>query len=114
MNVRPSEPADFERLVQLFQIGFKLEPDAPFLRMDIMQWKYWDTRTDWSEPRSYVVERDGRLLGHVAVWPSSLHFDGRDQRGMQIYDWVADPSSSGAGRKLLRHMNSRFDFIYAI
>lgn len=114
MNIRPSEPADFERLVELYQRGFKNHPGESFLRLDIMQWKYWDARADWSEPRSYVAERDGRLLGHVAAWPSTLHFEGREQRGMQIYDWVADPSSTGAGRKLLRHMNTRFDFVYAI
>jgi hypothetical protein len=114
LNIRPSEPADFERLVELFKRGFGMQPDALFLRMDIMQWKYWEARSDWSEPRSYVVERDGRLLAHVGVWPSVLHLEGRDQRGMQIYDWVADPSTTGAGRRLLRHMNSIFDFVYSV
>jgi hypothetical protein len=33
---------------------------------------------------------------------------------MQIFDWVADPSTTGAGRRLLRHMSSIFDFVYSV
>jgi hypothetical protein len=112
MNVRPSEPGDCRRLVELFAQAFHLPPEAPLLRADLMRWKYWDPRDDWKEPRSYVVEDDGRLLAHIGVWPTIIRMQGDERRGAHFIDWAAAPPGTGAGSRLLRELFERFDFTY--
>jgi hypothetical protein len=33
----------------------------------VMAWKYGDIREDWAEPRSYALERDGRLVAQAGI-----------------------------------------------
>src|SRR5882724_571783 len=114
MNIRPSEPADLERLVALLAPAFTVSSRAPFLSAPLMRWKYWDAREDWTAPRSYVVEHEGRLLAHTGIWPCVVPVEGLARRGVHMLDWAADPMGLGAGTRLLQHMTGLFDFVYAI
>jgi hypothetical protein len=111
--VRPSEASDLPGLVDLLARAFKVTPDAPFLRADLMKWKYWEPRSDWTEPRSYLVEEEGRIVAHTGIWPAVIQVDGTDRRGIHMIDWAADPDALGAGARLLQHMLHVFDFVYA-
>jgi hypothetical protein len=106
-------PADFDRLVELMGRAFRVPGTVPFLRADMVRWKYWEAREDWHEPRSYVVEQAGRLLAHAGIWPVVMSVGGSEQRGAHMIDWAADPGALGAGSALLQHFSRQFDFLYA-
>jgi hypothetical protein len=75
-----------------------------------MSWKYWDARPDFAEPRSYVLESDGTMIGHVALW--ALEYQG--VRGVHMIDWAATRNSPGAGISMVQRLARMFDYIVAI
>ena len=100
------------RLAELLAAAFGSPPDSSLLDARVMAWKYWEPRVDWTEPRSYVIERGGKLLAHVGLWPAQFGTSG--PRGIQMIDWAASRSSPGSGVSLVQHMARMYDFIYSI
>jgi hypothetical protein len=111
---RATTPADRSQLSMLLTGAFDdTHPDASLLDPAVMAWKYWSPRADWIDPRSYVLERDGRLIAHAAIWP--LTFPGANPiRGVQMLDWCSAKDAPGAGITLLQKLSSMFDFMYSI
>jgi hypothetical protein len=68
----------------------------------MMRWRYWELRGDWSEPRAYVLERDGVITAHVALWP--MVYGGA--RGVQMIDWASSPDAPGAGLLLVQKFSA--------
>jgi hypothetical protein len=50
--------------------SFGVAPSRPFVRAEILHWKYWTPRDDYQEPRSFVIERGDKIVAHAAVWPA--------------------------------------------
>ncbi len=90
---RASTPDDSARLTALFAEAFDCPPDSSLFNPALMAWKYWDHREDWTEPRSYVLERDGRIIAHAGLWPAKF---GDGQR------WLRGYPASTAGLRLCR------------
>jgi len=111
---RPSTPADVATIADLLVRVNGGPPDTPYLRRDVLEWKYWAPRSDWPDPRSYVGEADGRVVVHLGAWPCVLQVNGVSRRGAHFFDWVADATMVGGGLAVLRHFTRQFDFIYAI
>jgi len=111
---RATAPADRIQLSELLAEAFDVHSAAgSLLNPTVMAWKYWDARDDWDEPRSYALERDGRLIAHAALWP--LIFPGEHSiRGIQMIDWCAAKDSPGVGLTLVQKLASLFDFMYSI
>jgi hypothetical protein len=107
---RPTTPADRPALAKLLAEVFGSPPESSLLDPALMSWKYWDPRSDYTEPRSYVLESDGTFIGHVGLWP--LEFAG--VRGVHMIDWAASRSSPGAGISMVQRVARMFDFICAI
>ena len=107
---RPTTAVDRPQLVELLASAFESPPQSSLLVPAVMAWKYWEARGDWSEPRSYVLEREGVLSAHVGLWP--VQFNGI--RGVQMIDWAAAQKSPGAGISLLQRLTRMFDFVYSI
>ncbi|MGH9558822.1 MAG: hypothetical protein ACRD30_06235, partial [Bryobacteraceae bacterium] len=111
-TLRPAEPGDLSAIRELLQRAFRVSADAPFLNPALMQWKYWEAREDWTEPRAYILERDGAIAAHAGIMPVS--FGGGTIRGVQMIDWASAQDSPGAGLSLVQQLAARFDFIYSI
>lgn len=79
-----------------------------------MAWKFWEPRGDWTEPRSFVGELDGRIVAHVGIWPVTYRHGGAEIRGVHMLDWVASADSRGAGLMLVQKLMSTFDFVWGI
>jgi hypothetical protein len=107
---RPTTAADGPGLAKLLASAFDSPPQSSLLAPAVMAWKYWETRGDWSEPRSYVLDREGVLSAHVGLWP--VQFNGI--RGVQMIDWAAAQESPGAGISLMQRLTRMFDFVYSI
>jgi hypothetical protein len=84
------------------------------LRPDLLYWKLWAPREDYTEPRSYVLERNGRIIAHAGIWPTTLRTVGGTIRGCHLFDWAADSRALGAGVAIVQRICEMFDFIYAI
>jgi len=107
---RPSTPADESELIEFLARVFSLDRSDPFLNPQMMRWKYWAPRTDITEPRSYVIERDGRIAAHAGLWPVAV----RGEKGVHMIDWASAPNIPGVGVSLLQRLLRTFDFVYSI
>ena len=107
---RATTPDDQEGLSKLLAGAFDNAPGTSLLDPQVMAWKYWAVRGDWTEPRSYVLEMDGRLVAHAGIWPATLG----DMRGVQMIDWAAAKDSPGVGMSIVQKFARMFDFIYSI
>ncbi|HTZ73413.1 MAG TPA: hypothetical protein VMB47_05810 [Candidatus Aquilonibacter sp.] len=84
------------------------------LRPDLLRWKLWAPRDDYAEPRSYVLERNGRIIAHAGIWPTTVRTVAGTVRGCHLFDWAADARALGAGVAIVQRICEMFDFIYAI
>lgn len=111
--LRPTTEQDAPRLISFLARIFSVPAEAEFLRPDLLHWKLWAPREDYTGPRSYVLERNGEFVGHSGIWPLSLPTEAGILQGCHMFDWAADPSVLGAGVALIRKLAEVFDFIYA-
>jgi hypothetical protein len=111
---RASTLEDLEQLSRLLAEAFDTQPETGSLGREMMAWKYWDHRSDWTEPRSYVIEKSGRIIAHAGIWPVVFRRGRTEIRGVQMIDWAAAADSPGAGLALLQKLAGLFDFIYSI
>jgi len=80
-----------------------------------MKWKYWDSREDWTGPRSYLLERGGVVVAHAGLWPVAFTTrSGELVQGIQMIDWAAARDAAGTGIVLVEKLAGIFDFIYSI
>lgn len=79
-----------------------------------LQWRYWQERTDWKGPRSYVLTDGARLLAHAALIPLKCEVDGRHLEAAHLIDWAARPGEPGVGAMLLRHVLQVVDAVIDI
>jgi len=111
---RATTQDDEPGLIAFLSSAFGTARDAPFLRAPFMQWKYWMPREDYTEPRSYVLERDGKIVAHAGLWPVTLRTPAETSRGVHMMDWASDPAAPGSGVAIVQRLLTMFDFIYAI
>jgi hypothetical protein len=110
--IRPTTLADEAQLIEFLTRMFPGK--AGLVNPSMLRWKYWDPREDWPEPRSFVGERDGRFVGHVALWPVTVRTGTKSERGVHAMDWAADPRALGAGWSLIKDLTNNYDFVYGI
>jgi hypothetical protein len=60
------------------------------------------------------MERDGRIIAHVGLWPVTVRNGTKRERGVHAMDWAADPHARGAGWALIKNLTRTFDFVYGI
>jgi hypothetical protein len=111
---RATSAGDANKLITFLARAFSASLDSEFLRPELLHWKFWAPREDYSEPRSYVLEKNERILAHVGIWPVSFQSKIGSAHGCHMIDWGSDPSFPGMGVALLRRISERFDFIYSI
>src|SRR5260370_35781510 len=111
---RASTPDDSARLTALLAEACDCPPDSSLFNPALMAWKYWDHREDWTEPRSYVLEKGGRIIAHAGLWPAKFGDGQAASRGAQMSDWAAAKDSPGAGLTLDQKCARMFDLIYSI
>lgn len=112
--LRPSTVDDEAQLVEFLARAFSATHDAPFLNRPLLRWKYWEPRPGWPEPRSLVIEKDGRIVAHAGLWPVTVRTASGAKRGVHMIDWASDPHAPGAGVSLLQRLTRCSDFVYSI
>ena len=112
--VRPSTIDDEAQLVEFLARVFLVGRDADFVNAALLRWKYWEPRPDCPDPRSLVMDKDGRIVAHVGLWPVTVQTAAGSNRGVHMIDWASDPQTPGAGVSLLQRLKKCHDFIYSI
>lgn len=111
---RASTPADLPQISSLLSEAFSGSSGSPGIDHRVMAWKYWERREDWTEPRSYVYEKENKIVAHAGLWPVILLQTGRPMQGIQMIDWAAGNGSPGAGLAVLQKLSALCDFMYSI
>lgn len=93
---------------------FGVDSSSSFVSPALLRWKYWESRYDYSEPRSFVVERDGKIVAHAGLWPVTYSGECNAGRGVSMIDWASSPDAPGAGVAILQRLMRTFDFVYSI
>ncbi|MBV8817765.1 MAG: GNAT family N-acetyltransferase, partial [Acidobacteriaceae bacterium] len=112
--VRPSTVEDQPQLIEFLIRVFLVGREHPIVNPELMRWKFWQPRADWTEPRSLVIEKNGRITAHVGLWPVTLSNGSQMERGTHMIDWASDPESPGGGVSLLQRVVKSYDFVYSI
>jgi Acetyltransferase (GNAT) domain len=111
---RPSTPEDEPRIIEFLTRVFSLSRDEPFVNPALLRWKYWAPRTDCPDPRSLVIERDGRIVAHAGLWPVTVKTGAARERGVEMIDWASDPQAPGSGVSLLQRFTKSYDFVFSV
>jgi hypothetical protein len=111
---RPTSAADAEAITELLAGVFGAASMHSRVNREAMCWKYWRPHPFWEGSRSYVLERDGRLLAHGAVVPQWCRWKGHRFRAFHLIDWAALPSAPDAGASLFRRALQLADVGYVV
>ena len=111
---RPSTIDDEVALIEFLTRVFSASHDAPFVNPSLLRWKYWEPRPGWPDPRSFVIEKECRIVAHAGVWPVMVRTGAKTDRGAHMIDWASDRQTPGAGVALLQRLIKSYDFIYSI
>ena len=107
--MRPSTPEDGPAIVALMRSA-GLEPHSDPRHL---HWKYWQQRSDWSEPRSFVMTDGRNLLAHQGLVPGAFRYGDTRVRVTHMIDWAARREAAGAGIRLAKHVARMSDFVLA-
>lgn len=114
LQIEQTLPAEQKALVQFLISVFDANPDAPFLDLKLMWWKYFEPWADWNGPRSIVLKQGEQIVAHGGIFPVTFLTEGREVAGIHLIDWAASPSVPGAGVLLLRKVASLTDVVLAV
>jgi hypothetical protein len=114
VSFRATGPDDFAAIADLATDVFQLEHENPFRDRNYQEWKYWRPHADWNGSRSYVTERDGKMVAHGCTWPMRFQTVEREWSGQYLIDWAAAATAPGAGIALLRRTAAMVDGVCAI
>ena len=104
-TLRAVERKDLRELGEFLVRVYKFEPSDFHFTPQLLEWKYLYPKTGWKGGRSYVLEREGKIVAHAGVGPVSFHLpSGQTVSSVTIMDWAADPAIPFVGIKLFRKL----------
>jgi len=113
-------PEELPELTEFLLGVFHASPGAPFVRPEMMRWKYFVPRPDWEGSRSYVTRSEGKISAHGCVAPVSFRLPANAGRpaalvtGMRVIDWAGGRQAPAAGVRIMRALASLSDTVLAI
>jgi GNAT superfamily N-acetyltransferase len=91
-TLRRATPADTTAIAALLAASYEDNPKAD---PDVLRWQYW--ANPFGAARSWVAERDGRLVSHWAAIPVPLRVEGRTVRAAKGVDIATLPAHRRQG-----------------
>jgi hypothetical protein len=114
-ELRPTEQKDLRVLSEFLLRIFKLKPSDFHVDPRLLEWKYLYPRDSWPGGRSYLLEKDGKIIAHCGTCPVTFHLpDGTIVKSITYMDWAADPSTHGAGKTLFTELMKMTPTSFAI
>lgn len=103
--IRPTERKDLPALANFLVRVYKFDSTGHHADTKLLEWKYLCPRPSWKGSRSYVLEKDGRIVAHCGVCPVTFQLPSGDAlESITMTDWAADSSIPGVGVMLYRKL----------
>src|ERR1700722_7843680 len=99
-------PEEMSELTEFLLGVFHLSSDAPFIQPEMLRWKYFSPRPDWTGTRSYVLRSEGRIFAHGCVAPVAFRLPAGVVSGMRVIDWAGGRQAPAAGVRIMRQLGS--------
>lgn len=104
-SIRATQPVDLPAPAEFMVRIYKFDPSDHHADPQLLEWKYLYPRNGWEGSRSYVLEKDGKIVGHCGIYPVIFHLADRTTvSSVTMTDWAADPSAPGVGVMLYRKL----------
>jgi hypothetical protein len=102
---RAAEREDLRALSEFLVRVYKFESSDFHFNPQLLEWKYLYPRAGWQGSRSYLMEKDGKIVAHAGACPVSFRRpDGHIVNSLTIMDWGADSSIPLVGVTLFRKL----------
>jgi hypothetical protein len=107
-------PSQKAALSKFLRQVFGADPQINSFQPQVLDWKYFSPHPAWSEPRSFLLQKDQEILGHGGVWPIALGTGEEPTQAIHLVDWAASPAALGAGVHVLRSISQMADVMITI
>jgi hypothetical protein len=107
----PSQKRDVSKFLREV---FGANPQTNSFQPQVLDWKYFSPHPAWSQPRSFLLQKDQEIVGHGGVWPIRLATGGEGTQAIHLVDWAASPAALGAGVHVLRSIAQMADVMITI
>lgn len=114
LETHPVQPQEQDALASFLASAFGVPPAAPFLESRLLWWKYFQPRTDWPAPRSWVMKDGSQIVAHAGIWPLRFVVSGQKVDSMHIIDWAASPQAPGSGVLLYREVMRQAPTLFGV
>jgi hypothetical protein len=114
LELRAALPDDRDALAAFLSEIFHQPASAFFIRPEVLDWKYFQPRSDWEHPRSWIIKSEGRIVAHAGVWPLRIPSSRGIVDCLHAIDWAAAPEFAGAGALLYRNLTRRVPVMLAL
>jgi hypothetical protein len=114
LEMRPGRPEDRDELAEFLGRILKYPAGTFFIRPEVLDWKYFQPRSDWKGPRNWIIKDKGRIVAHVGAWPFRINTSRGSIDGWHPIDWAADPEFAGMGALLFRNLTRRVPVMLAL
>src|SRR5579862_6433072 len=113
-ELRAAVPADRDELAAFLCGIFRVPADTFFIRPEVLDWKYFQPRSDWESPRSWIIRSEGRIVAHLGAWPLRVPSSRGIVDSLHPIDWAAAPEFAGVGVLLFRNLMRRVPVMLAL
>jgi hypothetical protein len=103
--IRATESQDLPAIAKFLLRVYQFDPSDRHADTQFLEWKYLGPRPGWKGSRSYLLEKDGKIVAHCGICPVIFHLqNGKTVDSLTMMDWAADPASPGVGVSLFRQL----------
>jgi hypothetical protein len=114
LKLRAAAPQDRDELAEFLGRILGYPQGTFFIRPEVLDWKYFQPRSDWNGPRNWIISSRGSIVAHLGSWPFRINTTGGPVDGLHPIDWAADPEFAGVGALLFRNMMRRVPVMLAL
>jgi hypothetical protein len=103
--IRETEHQDLPALAMFLRRVYQFDASDCHADTQSLEWKYLSPAPERQGNRSYLLERDGKIVAHCGICPVTFHLpDGTTVNSLTMMDWAADRSTPGVGIRLFRKL----------
>jgi len=91
LELRAAVREDRDGLAGFLSETFKHPAGTFFIRPEVLDWKYFQPRSAWKNPRSWIIKSEGQIVAHAGVWPLRIPSSRGIVDCLHAIDWAAAP-----------------------
>jgi hypothetical protein len=114
LQFAPTPAAELGGLIRFLSEAFRSDPQLNSFQAQVLQWKYFDPHPEWSQPRSFSLNKEQQIVAHGGIWPIRLRTNGAELQAINLIDWAASPEVLGAGVHVLKNIANMCDIMITV